>query len=362
MHDDGKFMSLALRLARRGLGNVFPNPAVGCVVINHGVILGRGWTQVGGRPHAEVMALNNAGKLAKGSTVYVTLEPCSHYGRTGPCALKLIDAAVKRVVIAARDPDVRVSGSGIKLLRNANIDVECDIMCKEARELNIGFFYSKIKNRPFVTVKLASTLDGKIALSNGDSKWITNELTRNWVHKQRSMYDAIMIGSNTVVKDNPMLNTRIVSLECYSPMRIVIDRFSKVCDYHNIIKTANVIPTYILTNDPSKVKLGDATYLVVNGKDDFLRESMKILAEKIGITRLFVEGGGILITELLKNNLVDRIIWCRSNKIFGNDAVPAVNDLNLLSLQHDYNFKKINTLHFEEDVADIFDCNRGELV
>ena len=355
MHDDGKFMSLALRLARRGLGNVFPNPAVGCIVVNHGAILGRGWTQVGGRPHAEAMALDNAGKLAKGSTVYVTLEPCSHYGRTGPCALKLISAAVKRVVIAARDPDVRVSGSGIKLLRSANIDVKCDVMYEEARQLNIGFFYSKIKNRPFITVKLASTLDGKIALSNGNSKWITNKLTRDWVHKQRSMYDAIMIGSNTVVQDDPMLNTRIVSLESYSPIRIVIDRFGKVCDYHNVIKTANVIPTYILTDDPSKTKLGDATYLVVDGKDDFLIESMKMLVTKIGITRLFVEGGSILITELLKNNLVDRIIWCRSNRIFGNDAIPAIGDLNVLSLQSDYSFKKVNTLHFEGDITDILD-------
>ncbi|AHX04585.1 bifunctional diaminohydroxyphosphoribosylaminopyrimidine deaminase/5-amino-6-(5-phosphoribosylamino)uracil reductase RibD [Ehrlichia japonica] len=356
IHCDKKFMSLALRIARRGLGNVFPNPTVGCIVVNCGIIVGRGYTQVGGRPHAEVIALDNAGHLAKGSTVYVTLEPCSHYGQTGPCALKLIDAGVKRMVIAAMDPDVRVSGNGIKLLRDANIDVKCDVMYEEARELNIGFFYSKIKNRPFITVKLASTLDGKIALKNGNSRWITNELTRNWVHKQRSMYDAIMVGSNTIVQDNPMLNTRIPGLECYSPIRIVIDRFGKVCDYHNIIKTSDVIPTYILTNDTSKTKLGKASYLIVESGDNFLKSAMKMLSMKIGITRLFVEGGGILITELLKNQLIDKIIWCRSNKIFGNDAISSIGDLNILTLQHDYSYRKINTLYFGDDIVDILEC------
>nr|WP_196792408.1 bifunctional diaminohydroxyphosphoribosylaminopyrimidine deaminase/5-amino-6-(5-phosphoribosylamino)uracil reductase RibD [Ehrlichia canis] len=359
MHDDKKFMSLALRIARRGLGNVFPNPAVGCIVVNRGIIVGRGWTQVGGRPHAEVVALNNAGYLAKGATVYVTLEPCSHYGKTGPCALKLIDAGIKRMVIAARDPDVRVSGNGIKLLRDANIDVKCDLMYKEAQELNVGFFFTKIKGRPFITVKLASTLDGKIALSNGNSKWITNQLTRNWVHKQRSMYDAVMVGSNTVVHDDPMLNTRIPGLECYSPVRIVIDRFGKICTYHNIVKTADIIPTYILTDDTSKTKLGKAKYLIVTGTDNFLKNAMKVISMKIGITRLFVEGGSILITELLKSQLVDRIIWCRSNKIFGANAVSSVGDLNILTLQNLYNFRKIDTLYFDDDVVDILEnCRR----
>ncbi|AHX04037.1 riboflavin biosynthesis protein RibD [Ehrlichia chaffeensis str. Heartland] len=348
-------MSLALRIARRGLGNVFPNPAVGCIVVNHGMVVGRGYTQVGGRPHAEVIALNNAGHLAKGSTVYVTLEPCSHYGQTGPCALKLIDAGVKRMVIAAKDPDVRVSGNGIELLRNAGIDVKCGVMYEEARELNIGFFYSKIKNRPFITVKLASTLDGKIALKDGNSRWITNELTRNWVHKQRSMYDAIMVGSNTIVQDNPMLNTRLPGLECYSPVRIVIDRFGKVCDYHNIIKTSDVIPTYILTNDVPQTKLGKASCLVVDDKDNFLRSAMKMLSVKIGITRLFVEGGGVLITELLKNQLIDRIIWCRSNKIFGNDAIPSIGDLDILTLQCGYNFRAVDTLYFKDDIVEILE-------
>ena len=358
---DKKFMSLALRLARRGLGNVFPNPAVGCIIVNDGVIVSRGWTQVGGRPHAEVVALNNVEHLEKGATAYVTLEPCSHYGKTGPCVLNLINAGIKRVVIAINDPDMRVSGNGVKLLRDANVDVECGVMYDEAMALNIGFFYSKIKKRPFITVKIASTLDGKIALSTGESKWITNKLTRTWVHKQRSMYDAIMVGSNTIVQDDPMLNTRIPGMECYSPIRIIIDRYGKVCHYHNIIKSADVIPTYILTDSAIKKKLGAANYLVINTSDSFLIESMKILVKKVGITRLFVEGGSILITELLMNNLVDQIIWCRSDKVFGNDAIPAIGNLNVLELQYGYNFRKVNTLYFEEDIVDILECTKNTL-
>ncbi|QGR02200.1 bifunctional diaminohydroxyphosphoribosylaminopyrimidine deaminase/5-amino-6-(5-phosphoribosylamino)uracil reductase RibD [Ehrlichia ruminantium] len=359
---DKKFMSLALRLARRGLGNVFPNPAVGCIIVNNGVIVGRGWTQVGGRPHAEIVALNNAGCITKGATAYVTLEPCSHYGKTGPCVLNLINAGIKRVVIATSDPDMRVAGNGIKLLRYANVEVECGVMHDEARALNIGFFYSKIKNRPFITVKIASTLDGKIALSNGKSKWITNELTRTWVHKQRSMYDAVMVGSNTIVQDDPMLNTRIPSLESYSPIRVVVDRSGKVSNDHNIIKNADVIPTYILTNNVVKTTLGAANYLIVNAGDNFLVESMKLLVKKVGITRLFVEGGGILITELLKNNLVDQIIWCRSDKIFGSNAIPAICNLSIVELQCVYNFKRVNTLYFEGDIVDILECTENRFV
>ncbi|CAH57829.1 riboflavin biosynthesis protein ribD [Ehrlichia ruminantium] len=359
---DKKFMSLALRLARRGLGNVFPNPAVGCIIVNDGVVVGRGWTQVGGRPHAEIVALDNVKHLAKGATAYVTLEPCSHYGKTGPCVLNLINAGIKRVVIATNDPDMRVSGNGIKLLRDANVEVRCGVMDNEARALNIGFFYSKIKNRPFITVKIASTLDGKIALNSGESKWITSELTRTWVHKQRSMYDAVMVGSNTIMQDNPMLNTRIPGLECYSPVRIVIDRYGKVSNYHNIIKTADVIPTYILTNSIEETKLGAANYLCIDSEDNFLSESMKVLVKKVGITRLFVEGGSILITELLKNNLVDQIIWCRSNKIFGNDSIPAIGGLNIRELQSSYNFKRVDTLYFDGDVVDILNYSENQLI
>ncbi|KJV69259.1 bifunctional diaminohydroxyphosphoribosylaminopyrimidine deaminase/5-amino-6-(5-phosphoribosylamino)uracil reductase RibD [Candidatus Neoehrlichia procyonis] len=353
MDDDEKFMLMALRLASRGLGNVYPNPAVGCVIVNSGMIVGRGWTQEGGRPHAEIMAIRNAGSLSQGATVYVTLEPCCHYGNTGPCTLELINAGISKIVIASQDPDERVSGKGIKILQKAGLEVLYGVMRAQADKMNIGFIYSKVKNRPFVTVKIATTLDGKIALPNKQNKWITNQLTRTWVHKQRAIYDAIMVGSNTVVLDNPMLDCRLSGLEKYSPIRVIIDRSGKLNYNYNIIKTASIIPTYILTDHNVDVKLKHVKYLLVQS-DDFFVNAMKKLVD-IGITRLFVEGGGILITELLKRKLVDQLLWCRTNKIFGNEGVSSLNNLDVANLFHNYGLKKINTLTFGEDTVDILD-------
>ncbi|QXK92232.1 bifunctional diaminohydroxyphosphoribosylaminopyrimidine deaminase/5-amino-6-(5-phosphoribosylamino)uracil reductase RibD [Neoehrlichia mikurensis] len=352
MDYDEKFMLMALRLARRGLGNVYPNPAVGCVIVNSNVVVGRGWTQEGGRPHAETIAINHAGSLSKGATAYVTLEPCCHYGNTGPCTLKLVNAGISRVVIASKDLDKRVSGNGIRVLKEAGLEVLHGVMCEQADKLNIGFIYSKIKNRPFITVKIATTLDGKIALPN-QSVWITNQLTRNWVHRQRSMYDAIMVGSNTVVLDNPMLDCRLPGLEKYSPIRVIIDRFAKLNDNYNIIKTANMIPTYILTDRDVGIRLKHVRYLLIQS-DNFFIDAMKKLVE-IGITRLFVEGGGTLITELFKEKLVDKLLWCRANKLFGNEGISSINNLDIVSLQHCYELKKINTLTFGEDTVDVLD-------
>ena len=195
-------MRAALALARRGLGNTWPNPAVGCVIVNEGRVVGRGWTQRGGRPHAETEALARAGSAATGATAYVTLEPCSHHGKTPPCAEALIGARIARVVAAVEDPDPRVSGAGIARLRDAGVEVETGLCAEEAAELNAGFFCRVTHGRPLVTLKLATSLDGRIATANGESRWITGPAARERAHLLRATHDAVLVGTGTAFADD----------------------------------------------------------------------------------------------------------------------------------------------------------------
>ncbi len=203
--DDLRWMRTALELARRGVGNVWPNPAVGCVLVNGGRVVGRGWTQPSGRPHAETEALRRAGDLACGATAYVSLEPCSHWGRTPPCADALIAAGVRRVVVALEDPDPRVSGSGIRRLGEAGIRVDIGVSAAQAAEINAGFLTRQRLRRPLVTLKLATSLDGKIATAAGESQWITGAPARAYAHKLRAEHDAVMVGTGTALADDPQL-------------------------------------------------------------------------------------------------------------------------------------------------------------
>ncbi|MDR0773103.1 MAG: bifunctional diaminohydroxyphosphoribosylaminopyrimidine deaminase/5-amino-6-(5-phosphoribosylamino)uracil reductase RibD [Wolbachia pipientis] len=399
---DDHFMSIALKLAEKNLGNVAPNPAVGCVIVKDGTIISEGYTGIGGRPHAEVVALQNTKDSTHGATIYITLEPCCHHGVTGPCTAKIIKAGVKRVVIATIDPDSRVSGEGIKALKEAGIEVEQGIMQKEAEELNVGFLTTKELHRPFIACKIATTLDGKIATFTGDSKWITSEDTRNWVHELRAKYDAIMIGRNTLINDNPLLTCRLPGLENRSPIRLIIDSQEKLQEEHNIAKTAGPLysydlskeptahssvlfqrvtlesrkkeeewipvsdtwmtsrglaATWVITNDKVKKKMKNINYLVINSNNAgkvCLKDMASKLVSEIGITRLLVEGGGVLITELLKCNLIDRLIICRSGKILGNDATPFVGDLGIQSINECYRFKKAEIIEFSEDVVEVW--------
>uniref|UniRef100_A0A3B0J994 Riboflavin biosynthesis protein RibD n=1 Tax=Wolbachia endosymbiont of Aleurodicus floccissimus TaxID=2152762 RepID=A0A3B0J994_9RICK len=391
------FMSIALKLAEKNLGNVASNPAVGCVVVKDGVIIGEGYTGIGGRPHAEVVALQNSKDLTHGAAMYVTLEPCCHHGVTGPCTTEIIKSGIKRVVIATIDPDSRVSGRGTKVLKEAGIEVEQGIMQKEAEKLNIGFFTTKELHRPFIACKIATTLDGKIATFTGDSKWITSEDTRNWVQKLRVKYDAIMIGSNTLINDDPLLTCRLPRLEDRSPIRLIIDSQGKLKEEHNIAKTADKITTWVITNREIEKKIKNINYLIVNSNhkppvipipspvipvprpENFkqlrsenwsstgmtsepdiigkvcLKDMALKLVSEIGITRLLVEGGGVLITELLKHNLIDRLIICRSGKILGNDATPFIGDLGIQFINNCYQFKKTKIIEFDEDVVEVWD-------
>src|SRR5512134_1017521 len=221
--EDAHWMGVALTLARRGLGNTWPNPSVGCVLVRDGRVVGRGWTQPGGRPHAETEALRRAGDLARGATAYVTLEPCSHHGRTPPCCNALIAAGVARVVCAMRDPDPRVDGRGFARLREAGIEVVEGLLEAEAQALNAGFARRIREGRPFVTLKLATTLDGRIATARGESRWITGPEARREAHALRARHDAILVGSGTAVSDDPDLSCRLPGAAPVKSLRVIAD-------------------------------------------------------------------------------------------------------------------------------------------
>src|SRR3954471_6198582 len=252
---DRHIMGAALALARRGLGNVWPNPAVGCVIVNDGRIVGRGWTQPGGRPHAETEALARAGGAARGATAYVTLEPCCHWGRTPPCAEALIASGVSRVVAAIEDPDKRVAGGGLARLREAGLAVESGLGADEAAEINAGFFQRVRTGRPLVTLKLATSLDGRIATALGESRWITSPLARRRTHLLRATHDAILVGTSTVLADDPQLTCRLEGLEHRSPVRIALDRNLVIPHEVRLVAEARRTPTWFITlsgSDPGR--------------------------------------------------------------------------------------------------------------
>ncbi|WP_288900831.1 bifunctional diaminohydroxyphosphoribosylaminopyrimidine deaminase/5-amino-6-(5-phosphoribosylamino)uracil reductase RibD [uncultured Sneathiella sp.] len=330
-------MQAALRLAARGLGRVAPNPAVGCVILQNGNVIGRGWTQDGGRPHAETMALEMAGPRAEGATVYVTLEPCAHHGKTPPCAEALVAAGVARVVVALRDPDERVNGAGIEILRKAGIEVVEGLLANEASELNAGFITTRLHGRPLVTLKMATSLDGRIATATGDSKWITGVAARRYGHMLRAQNDAIMIGVGTALVDNPDLTCRIDGLEQYSPIRIVADSRLRLPLTSNLVAKAREVPLWIVTvpgNDKDRLQaledLG-AQVIEVPANESGLPDmglGLEALAKR-GITRILVEGGSHLLATLIKDELADRLMWFRAGRIIGGDGIPALESIGL---------------------------------
>ena len=330
-------MNLALRLAKRGLGRVAPNPAVGCVLVKNDVVIGRGWTQDGGRPHAEVMALHDAGSAASGATAYVTLEPCSHYGKTPPCAEALIEAGIARVVCATQDPDPRVNGRGAEMLKKAGIDYMSGICEAEAREANRGFMLAVEEKRPLVTLKMATSLDGKIATTTGNSQWITGAAARCYGHMMRAQNDAIMVGIGTALADDPSLTCRIKGLEDQSPVRIVADTRLRLPLTSELVKTAADTPLWVVTvegNDPDRIHaLEDLGVQIVevqtteSGLPD-IRHGLEHLADK-GITRLLVEGGSHLQASLIKEGLADQLMWFRASKVIGGDGISAFQSIGL---------------------------------
>lgn len=335
---DEDHMAHALRLAARGLGNTWPNPAVGCVIVKDGVVLGRGWTQPGGRPHAEVRALLQAGPPAEGATAYVTLEPCAHHGHTPPCAEALIAARVARVVTALTDPDPRVSGKGHAMLRSAGIAVTEGILSGPARRLNAGFLKRVTRGLPFVTLKLAATLDGRIATSSGESRWITGPAARRKVHAMRLTHDAVMIGSGTAVADDPDLTVRDMGA-VRQPVRVILDRSLRHSPDSRLGRTAKDHPVWIVhaPSAPAAARVAWAATGAVlievpeaaGGLD--LAATLRNLANR-GLTRILGEGGSTLGAALVQAGLVDDLALFSAGALIGADGHPALGALHLAAL------------------------------
>lgn len=335
---DPDHMAHALRLAARGLGNVWPNPAVGCVIVKDGLIVGRGWTQPGGRPHAEVRALQQAGDRAQGATAYVTLEPCAHHGKTPPCAEALIAARVARVVTALTDPDRRVSGKGHAMLRTVGITVTEGMLQAEAMHLNAGFLKRITQGLPFVTLKLAASLDGRTATATGESRWITGPEARRQVHALRLSHDAVMVGSGTALADDPDLTVRDLGAQ-RQPVRIVLDRLLRHSPESRLGRTARETPVWLLHGPaaPEAARTaweGTGATLIetpeANGHLD-LQAALQALARK-GLTRILSEGGSTIAAALVKAGLADELALFTGGLVIGADGHPALGPLGLTAL------------------------------
>ncbi len=356
--EDRGFMLGALALARRGLGRVAPNPAVGCVLVQQGAdgvieVVGRGWTQSGGRPHAETEALARAGNRARGATAYVTLEPCAHWGETGPCVEALVAAGIARAVIAMEDPDPRVSGRGVSCLRAAGIPVVMGMGGSQAADINAGFLTRLEKGRPLVTLKIASSLDGRIATASGESRWITGEQARARAHMMRAEHDAVLIGSGTAIADDPELTCRLPGLEDRSPIRVVVDRRLRLPVAAKIL-ASTYGAAWIVTREDAAERgktLADRGAVIIALPGAGPDAVLKALGDR-GLTRVLVEGGGTLAASFLRDGLVDRIAWFRSSSIIGGDGRPAVADLGLALLEAAPAFNRVAVERLGEDVLE----------
>lgn len=337
--DPARFMRLALSLATRGLGQVAPNPAVGCVIVRDGVVVGRGWTQPGGRPHAEPMALRQAGEAARGADVFVTLEPCSHHGKTPPCADALISAGVRRVFTALTDPDPRVSGQGHARLRAAGIEVIEGIEALAARAMQAGFLMRVLHGRPMVTLKLALTLDARIATATGESRWITGPMARRAVHMARARHDAVMVGAGTARADDPDLGVRNLG-PVAQPVRVVVDSRLGLNPDSRLGQMAGKAPVLLVHGQDAPLsrvafwQSRGATCLGVPVDDMGRVQIAPALAAlgEAGLTRVYCEGGAGLAASLLHADLVDRLEIFTAGHVFGADGTAALAGLGVTGI------------------------------
>lgn len=353
---DLRYMRLALSLARRGLGRVWPNPAVGCVIVRDGRIVGRGWTQPGGRPHAEVVALAQAGDAAKGATAYVTLEPCAHHGKTPPCAEALISAGIARVVCALGDPDPRVDGGGFDMLRAAGIAVKTGLCEDEARADQAGFLSRVTRGRPMLTLKLASSFDGRIATASGESQWITGPEARRHVHAMRASHDAVMVGAGTARDDDPSLTVRGLGVD-HQPVRVVLSRHIDMPLDSQLARTAREVPLWICHGRRAAPELIaawqgiGATLITVDEVQATLDPGsvLQALGDR-GLTRVYCEGGGGLAASLLGAGLVDELVGYGAGLAIGAEGRPSLAAMGLSRLTEAPRFDLIECRDIGGDV------------
>ena len=337
--DDARWMAAALALGARGLGRVWPNPAVGCVIVRDGRVVGRGRTADGGRPHAEAVALAQAGAAARGATAYVTLEPCAHHGRTPPCADALATAGVARVVVAAGDPDPRVAGRGIARLRDAGVHVTEGVLRAVAEADQAGFLSQLRRGRPMLTLKLAATLDGRIATASGESRWITGAPARRHVHAQRARHDAVMVGGGTARADDPALTVRGLG-PVPQPVRLVLSRRLDLPMGGRLATTAREVPVWALHGPDAPAAARDALAArgvrlldcpVAPGGQLDLDVALQVLGEA-GLTRVYCEGGAAVAATLLASELVDRLDLYTAGRAIGAEGVPALGAMGVEAL------------------------------
>jgi len=356
-------MRAALALARRGLGQVWPNPAVGCILVKDDRVVARGWTQQGGRPHAETEAINRAGDAVRGATAYVTLEPCSHHGKTPPCAAALVAAGVARVVVAMEDPDDRVAGEGLSQLRAAGIGVDVGICADEARALNKGYFKRLSDGLPLVTLKTAITTDGRIATADGESQWITGAEARADAHRLRADHDAIAVASATALADDPVLTCRLPGMSDRSPVRILLDAHLRVPLTAKLYASATEVPLWVFSavpaDDPQvqERQRAGAEHVTVatdgSGHGVNLRQTFGHLADR-GITRLLAEAGGMLASALLRDRLVDDLVLYRAPMLLGGDGIAMTGPLGVEKLSQNFPLHRTAIRAVGNDVVETF--------
>lgn len=353
---DEKYMRFAMQLAGNAIGRTSPNPLVGAVIVKDNRVVGCGWHRKAGTPHAEVHALNQAGELAQGADVYVTLEPCAHYGKTPPCAKALVEAKVKNVYGGLLDVNPKVAGKGFKILEDAGIHVEYGFLQDELRKQNEVFFKWIEHKKPFIVLKAAMTLDGKIATATGQSKWITNETSRAYGYKLRDIYDGIMVGINTVIEDNPMLTARVDGGK--NPIRIVVDSSLKIDINANVVQDKSA-KTIVATTDKAdkdkilKLQAQDVDVIVVD-KDENDKVDIEKLLDILGqqnICSILVEGGATLSGSFVAKKLVDKVYFFIAPKIVGGkEAKTPVAGTGILNLQEALALKDIQIEKLEEDI------------
>jgi diaminohydroxyphosphoribosylaminopyrimidine deaminase / 5-amino-6-(5-phosphoribosylamino)uracil reductase len=332
-------MRLALGLGARGLGRVWPNPAVGCVIVKDGRVLGRGWTQDGGRPHAETVALAQAGAGARGATAYVSLEPCNHHGKTPPCAQALIAAGVARVVVALTDPDPRVAGGGLARLQAAGIAVTTGVCEAEARLAHRGFLSRITLGRPMLTLKLATSSDGRIATATGESQWITGAEARRAVHAMRARHDAVLVGAGTARADDPSLTVRGLGIR-HQPVRVVLSRRLDLPEGSALMRTARDVPVWLCHGPDAPVSARDkwdqvgARRIEVPAGPGGQLDLSQVMAAlgQAGLTRVFCEGGGTLAAGLLSADLVDELAVISAGLVLGAEGTPAIGAMGIAAL------------------------------